>query len=125
MAQSLETILSLDEPNWMNWFERRKRGLVLHASPLDIAETMQELLYSQVKTMIFTSATLSTNGNFDYIRSRLGIPDHALEAIFPSHFDFKRQTLMYIPKDFPKPSDRSFAPSWTPFCAGSTLCQDG
>jgi ATP-dependent DNA helicase DinG len=58
--------------------------------------------------VIFTSATLSTNGTFDYIRSRLGIPENALEGIFPSHFNFKDQAMIYIPKDLPAPKDPEF-----------------
>lgn len=104
----LEKILSSKDPNWLNWYEKRKRTLVFHASPLDISERINELLYKKVRTVIFTSATLSTNGNFHYIRSRLGIPGNALEGIYPSHFDFGTQTLMYVPKDLPIPNDPGF-----------------
>ena len=110
LQQSLEKILSYDDPDWLNWYEKRKKSVVLHISPLDISKSMQELLYKNVKTLVFTSATLSTNGNFDYIRSRLGLSHDTLEGICPSHFDFKEQTLMYIPKDMPNPNDPSFAP---------------
>jgi len=94
--------------NWLNWYEKRKRSLVLHASPLNISERMNELLYQKVQTILFTSATLSTNGNFDYIRSRLNLPEDALEGLYPSHFDFEHQTLMYLPKDLPPPNEPGF-----------------
>ena len=109
LDQCLEKILSFNDPNLLIWYERRKRSVVLYASPLDISQYMKDLLYQKVKTIIFTSATLSTNGNFDYIRSRLGISDDVIEGICPSHFNFKMQTLMYIPKDLPPPSDPDFA----------------
>ena len=64
---------------------------------------MQELLYTHVKTIVFTSATLSTNGSFHFIVSRLGIPENRLEGIYSSHFNFREQTLMYIPLDMPAP----------------------
>jgi ATP-dependent DNA helicase DinG len=110
LSQALETIFASNDPNWLEWYEKRKKSVVFHASPLDISDSMRELLYAKVKTTIFTSATLSTNGSFDYIRSRLGVPENALEGIYPSHFDFKRQALMYIPRDLPIPSSRDFAP---------------
>jgi len=110
LEQSLEKILHFDDPDWLNWYEKRKKTVTFHISPLDISESMQELLYKNVKTLVFTSATLSTNGNFDYIRSRLGLTHDTLEGIYPSHFEFKEQTLMYIPKDMPIPNDPSFAP---------------
>ena len=108
LDQSLEKILSLHDPNWLNWYEKRKIGVVLHASPLDISKNMEDLLYQKVKTIVFTSATLSTNGNFDYLRSRLGLSEDMGKGIYPSHFDFKKQTLMYIPRDLPPPNDPSF-----------------
>ena len=111
LAGLLERILRPRDTNWLNWYERRKKSLVLHASPLDIAERMREQLYKKVKTVVFTSATISTNGNFDYIRSRLGLPENCLQGIYPSHFDFKNQTLMYIPKDLPVPNDPDFGPA--------------
>ena len=106
----LDQVLWKRDINWLNWYEKRKRSLVLHASPLNISERMNELLYQKVHTIAFTSATLSTNGNFDYIRSRLDLPEDTLEGIYPSHFDFGTQTLMYIPRDLPAPNDPDFGP---------------
>ncbi len=108
LKQRLEKVLSFQDPDWLNWYEKRKKGVVLHASPLDISEQMKELLYLKGKITIFTSATLSTNGNFDYARSRLGLAEEVLEGIYPSHFNFKEQTLMYVPKDLPSPNDPVF-----------------
>jgi len=104
----LEEILKQRDSNWLNWYERRKRTLILHSSPLDISESMNELLYEKVQTAIFTSATLSTNGTFDYIRSRLGLPDEVFQEICHSHFDFETQTMLYIPKSLPPPNSPDF-----------------
>jgi ATP-dependent DNA helicase DinG len=104
----MEQILKKRDSKWLNWYEKRRRSLMLHASPLDISGRMNELLYEKVQGVVFTSATLSTNRTFDYIRSRLGL-SHALEGIYPSHFDFATQTLMYIPRDLPPPNAPDFA----------------
>jgi len=108
LDHSLERVFSVNDPNWLDWYEKRKRGITFHSSPLDISQSMREFLYERVRSLIFTSATLSTNGSFDYIKSRLGIPEDALEGIFPSHFDFERQALMYIPRDMPAPKASDF-----------------
>ncbi|MFZ7112527.1 MAG: ATP-dependent DNA helicase [Desulfatiglandales bacterium] len=108
LDRALEEILSRRDANWLNWFERKKRGVVLNAAPLEIAGTMEEHLYGKVKTVIFTSATLSTNGNFDYFQSRLGLSDPLIKGIYPSHFDFEQQTLLYVPRDLPPPNDPRF-----------------
>jgi ATP-dependent DNA helicase DinG len=106
---SLEKIFSFHDPNWLDWYERQKRGMAFHTSPLDISQNLQELLYDKVKSIIFTSATLSTNGRFDYIRTRLGLRENIIEDIYPSHFDFKKQALLYIPKDLPLPNEPDFS----------------
>lgn len=105
-----QQVLKDRDDNWLNWYEKQRRGVTLHASPLDISERMNELLYLKVQTVVFTSATLSTNGSFDYVASRLGLPDDTIKGISPSHFDFENQTLLYIPKDLPLPNDSSFGP---------------
>jgi ATP-dependent DNA helicase DinG len=109
LEERFDEILSLRGSNWLKWYERKKKNVTLHASPLDISESMNELLYQKTKTVVFTSATLSTNGNFEYFRSRVGLRSEVLEEIFPSHFDFQKQTLMYTPQDLPAPNDPSFA----------------
>jgi len=109
LRRSLEMIFSSNDPNQLNWYEKSRKGMIFHTSPLDISGSMRELLYDKVKTIVFTSATLSTNGKFDYVRSRLGISENALEGIYPSHFNFKTQTLMYVPKDLPAPNSIDFA----------------
>jgi len=110
MDDLLDQILKKRTLNWLNWYEKRKRSIILHASPLDISDRMNDLLYEKVQTVIFTSATLSTNNTFEYIRARLGLPGERLEGNYPSHFDFTHQTLMYIPKDLPSPNTHDFAP---------------
>ena len=107
----LDEILWKRDANWLNWYEKRKKSLVFHASPLDISESMDELVYGKTEATIFTSATLSTHGNFDYFRSRMNLPEDSLEGLYPSHFDFKRQTLMYLPKDLPLPNAPDFGSS--------------
>ncbi len=108
LGEKLDGILSSHDSGWLKWYERRRKSLVIHASPLDISESMRESLYQKVKTMVFTSATLSTAGNFDYFRSRLGLSEELLEGIYPSHFRFTEQALMYVPLNLPFPQDPLF-----------------
>jgi ATP-dependent DNA helicase DinG len=105
---ALERILSHQDAQWLSWFENRRKTLVLHASPLEIAESMKELLYRKTTRVLFTSATLSTGGNFDYLKERLGLEQEVLTAVYPSHFDFQGQSLLYVPGDLPLPGDHEF-----------------
>jgi ATP-dependent DNA helicase DinG len=109
LRDKLDGILTTRDPGWLKWYEKRKKTLVIHASPLDISQSMKESLYEKVKTLVFTSATLSTGGNFDYFRSRLGLEEDALQGICPSHFNFKAQALLYVPGDLPLPQEVFFS----------------
>ncbi|MBN2418477.1 MAG: ATP-dependent DNA helicase [Deltaproteobacteria bacterium] len=113
LENSLDMIFSHGKGEWLEWYEKRKRGIAFHASPLDVAEYMREQLYSKVKSIVFTSATLSVNNTFDYIRSRLGIDNEALETICPSHFNFKEQAILYVPNDLPLPNSGEFVAAIT------------
>ena len=52
-------------------------------------------------------SSLSTGGNFQFIRSRLGI-EKAEELILGSHFDFTRQAVLYVPRDIPEPREEGW-----------------
>ncbi len=108
LRQSMDKILGSSDADWLRWYERRKKTVVLHASPLDISQSMKELLYEKAGTLIFTSATLSTHGHFEYFRSRMGLVDGILEEVSPSHFDFEHNALFYVPTDLPPPTDPLF-----------------
>jgi len=108
MRESLDQILGSSDADWLRWYERRKKTVVLHASPLDISQGMKDLLYEKTGPLVFTSATLSTHGRFDYFRSRMGLLEDALEGLYPSHFDFESNALFYVPTDLPPPTDPLF-----------------
>ncbi len=108
LEHRMEEVVSRKDATWLNWYERRKRSLVLHASPLDVSGSMNRLLYEKVHSVTLTSATLSTNNRFDYIRGRLGLPEETLEGLYASHFDFENQALLYLPRSLPTPGDSRF-----------------
>jgi len=56
---------------------------------------------------VLTSATLSTDGNFDYSKGRLGIED-ARELLLGSPFDYQRSTLILAPSDMPEPNQQGY-----------------
>jgi ATP-dependent DNA helicase DinG len=117
LSTELGTILS-DEPTgeYACWMERRDRNIVLHASPVEVGDKLRSRLYEKVSALAFTSATLSSGGNFDYFKSRLGLSGdfEPTEAILDSPFDYARQTLLYIPQSIPEPNAPGFADALVP-----------
>ncbi|UCC66308.1 MAG: ATP-dependent DNA helicase [Deltaproteobacteria bacterium] len=103
----IEFILSMGDPAYVYWCENRGRGVFLRASPIDVWPEVSKRLYPRVEAMVFTSATLSTQGGFDYFRERLGLGE-AEELILPSPFDFQRQVVIYLPEGLPEPHSPTF-----------------
>jgi ATP-dependent DNA helicase DinG len=107
MKFDLEFIVNLTDPTFVYWFERRGRGVFIHATPIDVSGILDERLFSNLRSAVLTSATLAAGGSFDFIRSRLGIRE-ASELIIESHFDYKRQAILYLPNRMPDPRTREF-----------------
>jgi ATP-dependent DNA helicase DinG len=103
----LEFILSRGDAQYVYWCENRGRGVFLRASPIDCGPELGRRLYPRLETAVFTSATLSTQGGFDYFRERLGLTD-AEELILPSPFDMQKQVVIYLPQGLPEPNSPAF-----------------
>jgi DNA polymerase-3 subunit epsilon/ATP-dependent DNA helicase DinG len=81
----------------------RDERVSLHAAPLDVGRLVQKHLFYPKESVILTSATLTTDNTFDFMRERLGAWD-ADEIAVGSPFDFKNQALLYLPTDIPEPN---------------------
>lgn len=114
----LDFICSQAEKNFVYWLEKRGRGMFLRASPIDVSALLQEKLFEKTETVILTSATLSTNGKFNFIKDRLGLEDKKTETLLaPSSFDYEKQAIIYIPKAMPDPR----APEYTNHAANEII----
>jgi DNA polymerase-3 subunit epsilon/ATP-dependent DNA helicase DinG len=81
----------------------RDDRVTLHAAPLHVGSLVQRHLFHAKETVILTSATLTTDNSFDYIRERLNAWE-ADELAVGSAFDYKSSTLIYVPTDIPEPN---------------------
>ena len=79
----------------------------LQATPIDVSEILSQTLFANYPSVILTSATLTVQGGFDHICKRLGLSD-ARELVVPSHFDYARQALLYLPENMPDPREPEF-----------------
>lgn len=111
----LEFIILGDDRNFIYWAERRGRGVFLQATPIDVSGLLSDKLFNIIDTdnensvdsVVLTSATLTSNSSFEFIKSRLGIED-AEELIADSNFDYQRQAILYLPPQMPDPRDANF-----------------
>jgi ATP-dependent DNA helicase DinG len=107
LKRDVQFLTRADDPGHVYYLDIRGRGVFLRASPIDVSEIIREMLLDRMTATVLTSATLSVDGRFDYVRSRLGIRK-AHEARLPSEFDFTQQAILYLPKKMPDPRSPEF-----------------
>jgi ATP-dependent DNA helicase DinG len=107
LRESLRFVMEEEDEGYVYWIEKRGRGCFLQATPIDVSGIMADRLFRQADTIVLTSATLAVAGSFDYVEKRLGL-DHARSLIVPSHFDYQKQALLYVPQHLPDPRDPAF-----------------
>ncbi len=107
------------DPDSVYWWESPRRTDSIDSkmcwAPLDVARRMHEAFHSQKRSCVFTSATMSVAGDFDYIIGRLGLdyldPERVITMQLGSPYDFPAQLLVLFPEFLPEPNDRRFFPA--------------
>jgi ATP-dependent DNA helicase DinG len=97
-----------DDGEWVRWGECFNQSLVLHRTPLDVAEIFRRQLEGPARAWIFTSATLSVQGSFRHYLGELGL-EAATAVSWPSPFDYATQSLLYVPEGLPDPNAATYA----------------
>ncbi len=108
VRDQLKFVLSASDSGFVYFVETRGRGVFLRAAPIDVSRIVRELLIDRLHATVLTSATLSVNGSFEYVRSRLGI-ERAQEVRVPAEFDYRSQAILYLPRRMPSPKTPQFA----------------
>ena len=108
LGRELSFILDGKDTSFVFWAVRKGGGLLLRASPLEVGPFLQEKLYFQGLTLVFTSATMTADRSFDYFKERLGLLPEIEGFIFDSPFDYAEQTLLYVPGRLPPPQSPDF-----------------
>ena len=107
LRAQLSFLLAATDAAYVYFLERRARALFLRAAPIDVSSIVRELLLDRMRATVLTSATLTVDASFAYIRGRLGIDD-AVELRVPSEFDYAAQSILYLPRHMPTPGRPDF-----------------
>jgi ATP-dependent DNA helicase DinG len=107
LQDRLQSFLHDDENKMVTWLETRGRGFLLHQTPLNIAEAFQSRLNRYECSCIYTSATLTVNNSFEHFAGQLGLDDISTHN-WPSPYNFRQQSLLYLPADMPAPNSPGF-----------------
>src|SRR6202167_6348463 len=96
LRREFEFLLESEEKSYVYWYERRGKGIVLTATPIDVSEILREQLFDRFDSVVLTSATLAVGSRFDYLKQRLGVMP-AKEVVFAQEFNCRNQALLYLP----------------------------
>ncbi len=83
--------------------DQQTGSLMLHSAPLNVGAQLERDLFSSKRCVVLTSATLTTQGSFDYLKERLGLSE-ASELAVGSPFDYRQAALLLLPEDIPPPN---------------------
>ncbi len=79
---------------------------------LDVGDKMNETLFVRTHSVVFASATLSVGNKFDSFKQAIGLDrsefSQSSELQLDSHFDFDNNMIVYVVKDMPEPTDKSY-----------------
>lgn len=87
--------LSLYRKNAISWLEHKELESTFVVMPRTVSEVLGEKVFSKEIPFIFSSATLSENGSFDYLANSLGIRDY-LSFTVDSPYDYEEQMKVYV-----------------------------
>jgi ATP-dependent DNA helicase DinG len=110
LREDLKFLMRTDDPAFVYFLEIRGRGIYLRAAPVDVSSIIREVLLERMRALVLTSATLTSDGSFEYLRGRLGVR-HATELRLDSEFDYARQAILYLPRRMPDPRSPQFVQS--------------
>ncbi|MET0938464.1 MAG: ATP-dependent DNA helicase, partial [Gaiellaceae bacterium] len=97
-AANAQACLDTDDLDRVVWAEPTALGW----APVDVSRRLREALWEGGPTAILVSATLPTEGDFGFVRDRLGLRG-ARELAVGSPFDYGEQALLHLPNGLPDP----------------------
>ncbi len=101
----------------------------LEVQLFNVGEYLDEALYPELHSVVYTSATLTVDGSFQPFCEAMGLdasPSSACEVLeLPSGYDFDRNMTIYVVKDLPEPGNPSYLGQLGEFLTQAHLAQNG
>lgn len=110
IKDELRQFIEFKMEDYVYWVEGaqayKHRSLQLLSSPVDVSNLLKKYLFDVKDSVVMTSATLSIQKNFTYVKEQLGLEAYnesgrLNEVILESPFNYREQALVIIPRDFP------------------------
>ena len=104
--QKVTNLINQPENNAIYWIETgafNNGRLALNIAPLRIGPLLKKGIWDVKKSVVLTSATLTTNGEYDYLKNTLNAQD-ASHLTLGSPFDYENSAVLFLPTDLPEPN---------------------
>jgi ATP-dependent DNA helicase DinG len=110
LAASLRALVGIDRDDHVHWAEPdpgERRATALVSAPVDVGPELDEHLWSRLRGVVLTSATLSTGGpsGFAPLASRLSLGDGAQSLLLGSPFRYREQARLLVDATLPDPRE--------------------
>ncbi len=92
----------------IRWVEVARRTFRIHETPLNIGNALTAYFGNTDQARVFTSATLSIDGDFGHYQQLVGLPSDTPHAAWDSPFDYFNQAVLYVPEGMPLPKEDGF-----------------
>ena len=109
--------------------QRAQHDERLAALMLSVGDTMNETLYANTHSVVFTSATMTVADSFDTFTTALGLGTSEASSVntlqLASSFDFDNQMTIYVVEDMPEPNDPRYLDALNQLLIGVHRAQGG
>jgi len=101
LATDIDDFIEHNDMDRVYYAARNNGALELKSSLMECQNSFKNLI-SMYSSVIMTSATLATGGDFVFLKNRLGI-ENFKERIIGSPFDYRTQAFLYVDNGLPLP----------------------
>jgi ATP-dependent DNA helicase DinG len=105
LKENIKNLMNADR-DFVKWVETDVRVpqniTSITGQPAAVADYLQKDFFQKKKSVVITSATLTVNHSFQFIKKELGLTHFpSSELMIPSPFDYRSQVELLIPDDLP------------------------
>lgn len=102
-------LTSKEEFNQLIWLELNNDRVIISSAPKKINEQLKKLLFSEEKSIILTSATLTQSNSYNYQIEKLGFPKKDIFISPPkeSPFPYEENVINYMPTSIANPNNKN------------------
>ena len=108
LLNKYDVMAKFDDYSMSFWYETTPRHVVLHQTPLTVAEKFSHYVKDSGAGWIFTSATLAVDGKFEHFAKHLGLQE-AKSLLLDSPFDYQQQSQLIVPRYLPETNNKNRA----------------